>query len=77
MPKITVARQKLYTKWFSIISGISKSQEPNQALILYLQSNLNTYNAYIFYLITREIPSARVYEKHHIFPKSVGGPDER
>ena len=54
MPKKTLARKKLYEKWFKTISLINENSNPKKQLIIYLKTNLNKYNKYILYLLTKK-----------------------
>lgn len=76
MPKITIARDLLYKKWTHIITNINICSDSQKALIIYLNKEKNIYNEKILFYLTRKLEKQIEYEKHHIFPKSVGGPNK-
>ena len=76
MPKISVTRMLLYEKWSLTIQSIALSVDPKKELLFYLKSNKNVYTERILCFLDRKRKKIGYYEKHHIFPKSIGGLDK-
>lgn len=82
MLKVKPIQKKLRKKWCFIIKSIESAKTPFNQIQNYLQSNFNPYTNYILQLrlLAKErkkskLPQKHLYEKHHIFPKSIGGPN--
>lgn len=77
MPKLSVAEKILYKKWFLIIQSIDKSEDPKKEILSYLKTNKNAYTEKILFFLSSKRKKIDNYEKHHIFPKSVGGANKQ
>lgn len=82
MLKVKLIQKELRKKWCSIIKSIESSKTPFNQIQNYLQSNLNPYTDSILQLrlLAKERKESKLYQKHlyqkhHIFPKSIGGPN--
>lgn len=73
--KQTNCREQLKKKWVTIIDAIEKNPDCEKALIQYLSVHLNIYNQFILTRLNRCVNTNK-FESHHIFPKSIGGPDK-
>lgn len=67
--------KKLRKKWCSTIKSIQLDKAPFTQNNFDLQTNLNPYTHFIFQLLARKKKKSKLYQKHHIFPKSIGGPN--
>lgn len=82
MLKVKPIQKKLRKKWYSIIKSIESAKTPFNQIQNYLQSNFNPYTNYILQLLLLakkrkkpKLSQKHLYQKHHSFPKSIGGPN--
>jgi hypothetical protein len=78
MPKVSKIKHVLQKRWSDTIVHIRVNKNPNEALRTYLREHNNGYNYLVTRLLTRRLSTqpGTAYELHHIFPKSIGGPNE-
>lgn len=78
MPKISKIKLVLQEQWSETIRRIDTSQDSSGSLLIYLKRHNNGYHTLVTHPLTRKLVTQpdTTYELHHIFPKSVGGPDK-